>query len=177
VLRRAPLTCLAGLTLCAIALSATPGPAITPAADGADRRPWWRDTAGPEAAALRTGDPIPGSLLIKFRSRAGREDREGLRAAWRATRHRRFAGGAEHWRLAEKSSLTRALASLRRHPLVEYVEPDVIVGADATPLDEHYAQQWALANTGQTGGTPGADVDAEPAWDIATGSRSVRVAR
>ena len=28
-----------------------------------------------------------------------------------------------------------------------------------------YADQYALNNTGQTGGTPGADVDAELAWE------------
>mgnify|MGYP001154018392 CR=1 FL=1 len=34
---------------------------------------------------------------------------------------------------------------------------------------------YALNNTGQTGGTPGADIRAESAWSVSTGSRSVLV--
>ena len=35
---------------------------------------------------------------------------------------------------------------------------------------------WGLNNTGQTGGTPGADIDAERAWNVSTGSSDVMVA-
>ena len=45
----------------------------------------------------------------------------------------------------------------------------------ATANDPLYPQQWALNNTGQTGGTPGADVSAEEAWDISAGDPSVVV--
>ncbi len=44
------------------------------------------------------------------------------------------------------------------------------------PDDSQFSQQWALKNTGQTGGTPGADVHAEGAWDLTTGDPSVIVA-
>jgi len=37
------------------------------------------------------------------------------------------------------------------------------------PNDATFSQQWALHNTGQTGGTADADIDAPEAWDIATG--------
>ena len=37
------------------------------------------------------------------------------------------------------------------------------------PDDPSFLQQWALNNTGQSGGTTDADVDAPEAWDIATG--------
>ncbi|MCK6622983.1 MAG: S8 family serine peptidase, partial [Calditrichia bacterium] len=37
------------------------------------------------------------------------------------------------------------------------------------PNDPQFPNQWALNNTGQTGGTPDADIDAPEAWDIATG--------
>lgn len=37
------------------------------------------------------------------------------------------------------------------------------------PDDPMFNQQWALNNTGQTGGTPDADIDAPEAWDITTG--------
>lgn len=42
-----------------------------------------------------------------------------------------------------------------------------------TPNDPSFAQQWALNNTGQNGGTADADVDAPEAWDITTGGNTV----
>jgi len=44
------------------------------------------------------------------------------------------------------------------------------------PNDPFFSQQWALQNTGQTGGTPDADIDAPEAWDIDTGSAEVVIA-
>jgi len=41
------------------------------------------------------------------------------------------------------------------------------------PNDPMFNQQWALHNTGQTGGAPDADIDAPEAWDIATGGVTV----
>lgn len=37
------------------------------------------------------------------------------------------------------------------------------------PNDEYFGNQWCLRNTGQTGGTAGADISATVAWDITTG--------
>jgi len=48
--------------------------------------------------------------------------------------------------------------------------------SNAEPNDSFFAQQWALHNTGQTGGTADADIDAVEAWDIETGSPEVVIA-
>ncbi|MCC0179875.1 S8 family serine peptidase [Waterburya agarophytonicola K14] len=37
------------------------------------------------------------------------------------------------------------------------------------PNDPLFSQQWYLNNTGQSGGTPGEDINVLPAWEIATG--------
>lgn len=37
------------------------------------------------------------------------------------------------------------------------------------PNDAQFNQQWQYINTGQSGGTPGADIDADLAWDVTTG--------
>jgi subtilisin family serine protease len=42
--------------------------------------------------------------------------------------------------------------------------------------DPLFAQQWHYENTGQSGGTPGADIDLKFAWDIQQGSPDVVVA-
>jgi len=59
---------------------------------------------------------------------------------------------------------------------VKYAEPDYEITLSRRPNDPRYSQQWALNNTGQTGGTPGADIGAEEAWDIFTGSSEVVIA-
>lgn len=60
---------------------------------------------------------------------------------------------------------------------VEYAEPDYYVFATATsPNDPSFAgDYWGLNNTGQTGGTPDADIDAPEAWSLTTGSSDVIV--
>lgn len=40
---------------------------------------------------------------------------------------------------------------------------------NTTPNDVDFSSQWQYINTGQSGGTAGADLDAELAWDITTG--------
>lgn len=56
------------------------------------------------------------------------------------------------------------------------VEPNYAVSAQLTPNDPRFSELWGLNNTGQTGGTAGADIDAPQAWDTTTGSSAVVVA-
>ncbi|MDB9485369.1 S8 family serine peptidase [Dolichospermum circinale CS-537/01] len=79
--------------------------------------------------------------------------------------------GAEIWTLSGKTSVETALATYRNSPTFKYIEPDYIVTKAATfPNDPGFPQLWGLHNTGQTGGTPDADIDAPEAWDIQTGN-------
>ena len=67
------------------------------------------------------------------------------------------------------------IEELTSHPLVEFAEPNYLLYAIAAPNDPRYGEEWGLNNTGQTGGTLDADIDAPEAWDITTGSASVVV--
>jgi alpha-tubulin suppressor-like RCC1 family protein/subtilisin family serine protease len=58
---------------------------------------------------------------------------------------------------------------------IAYVEPDYIAHAIGIPNDTKFSQLWGMHNTGQTGGTADADIDAPEAWGIATGSSAVKV--
>jgi thermitase len=60
-----------------------------------------------------------------------------------------------------------AVAALNRSPLVQYAELNTILTASATPNDPRYAEEYGLNNTGQTGGTPDADIDAPEGWTSA----------
>jgi subtilisin family serine protease len=44
------------------------------------------------------------------------------------------------------------------------------------PNDEYFPKQWHLHNTGQSGGTPGADIRAPESWDITTGDPNIVIA-
>lgn len=64
----------------------------------------------------------------------------------------------------------------RRIDEVAYAEPDYIVYAFETyPDDASFSQLWGLHNTGQSGGTADADIDAPEAWDMAVGTTNVLV--
>ncbi len=45
--------------------------------------------------------------------------------------------------------------------------------SSSEPNDEFFDQQWNLNNTGQTGGTPGADISALDAWKYTTGNNGL----
>ena len=72
--------------------------------------------------------------------------------------------------------LKRLLNSLSLSDKFEDAEPNYIVKALKTPNDSRFNELWAMNNTGQTGGTPDADIDAPQAWDFSTGSKEVIVA-
>jgi len=65
------------------------------------------------------------------------------------------------------------VAALRLHGGVEFAEPNTFGSYTATPNDASFGSQWNLSNSGQSGGTNGADVEAVAAWDIQDGDPSV----
>ena len=58
---------------------------------------------------------------------------------------------------------------------VAYVEPDYLRSIRSTPGDTDFGRLWGMHNTGQSGGTTDADIDALEAWEITTGSSEVVV--
>ena len=83
--------------------------------------------------------------------------------------------GAQIWKFSG-ISVENALAKYGNSTFFEYIEPDHIVKAGAVtpnstlPNDPSFSQLWGLNNTGQSGGTPDADIDAPEAWDIQKGN-------
>ena len=61
-------------------------------------------------------------------------------------------------------------------PGFQYIEPGFAITVDSTfPDDSMFDSLCGLHNTGQTGGTPDADIDAPEPWDIHTGTGGVIV--
>lgn len=113
-------------------------------------------------------------FLIRFSSRATPEQinnvlsQEGLEEV-------QFFPGSKIYRVEGLSSesSTKILQRLNEKKTVAYAEPNYIVEANRTPNDPYYSSLWALQNTGQSGGTVGADIDIDSVWDSLTGSSVV----
>src|SRR5918994_3414009 len=57
------------------------------------------------------------------------------------------------------SSVDEAVSELKGRPEVAYAEPNFLYRSTAIPDDPLFPTLWGLDNTGQTGGTPDADID------------------
>ncbi|RME40378.1 MAG: hypothetical protein D6788_03400, partial [Planctomycetota bacterium] len=153
-----------------------------------------KGTAGLSVAALRADPavkavgavyrfpgsdvPVIGSRRLVVKVRAGLSDAELLRL-WNdygLEDVQPFEGldGVYLGRLADptvdEADAAEALAADDR---TVWANPDFYRATTAyqvVPSDEFFDLQWHLNNTGQTGGTPDADIDAVEAWVSATGA-------
>lgn len=64
----------------------------------------------------------------------------------------------------------------KQKKIIEYVEPNYKIKKEIIPNDSSFDLKWGLDNTGQTGGTLDADIDAPEAWDTITDCSSVVIA-
>jgi subtilisin family serine protease len=71
-----------------------------------------------------------------------------------------------------------AVGQYQKSGLVEFAEPDQVGQVFGTPNDLYYlnGSLWGLHNTGQSGGTPGADIHAPEGWDLVTSASNIIVA-
>jgi hypothetical protein len=133
----------------------------------------WAAASPPAALAAAY---VPGELLVRFRPGLPAADRASVESAVRARPLGRFSLiDVEHLRLDEGTTVEQALAALVGDPRVQYAEPNYVVHADLVPNDPRFPEMWALQNTGQSGGTPGADIRAVEAWDKQTGDRDMLI--
>ena len=66
---------------------------------------------------------------------------------------------------APEASAQEVQVALQSNPLVDCFGSNGSVSGQVVPDDTDFAQLWGLNNTGQTGGTADADIDAPEAWD------------
>ncbi len=120
-----------------------------------------------------------GELLVRFREGVT-EEAKGLAVNSRGVRRKkklRGEGRLERVELGSGEDAALAAEALRLDPSVELAEPNfIITRSQHAPDDERFSEQWALLNTGQSGGQPGADVSAPAAWRTTTGDSSAVVA-
>jgi len=120
---------------------------------------------------VTTNSENTDGILVKFRNTVGGASR---------ARSLNSAGLVAQGSFSLVPGLTRAqplpgltveetLIALASDNAVAYAEPDYLLSIDAIPNDPQFDQQYALNNTGQNGGTLGADISASSAWDTQTG--------
>jgi subtilisin family serine protease len=132
---------------------------------------------------------VPGEIIVRYRTETiarGKENRtdyvsaegERMRVSVERFEGEELVKGLRLARVEPEKTLS-AIAALNKEPDVLYAEPNYIMHATALPNDPQFIQLWGLKNTGQSfnglAGVPGADIDAELAWNITTGSSSVVV--
>lgn len=72
--------------------------------------------------------------------------------------------------------LVTAIEELQKLPEVLYAEPNYKVQInEEIPNDEYFDELYALKNTGQDSGTPGADISATKAWSLHQGNPNIRI--
>jgi subtilisin family serine protease len=121
---------------------------------------------------------VPDEVIVRFRDGVPELNKSSARSRVSGTRLRAFRilNGLEHHRLPRNVSVDEAIARYRQDPDVLYAEPNYIVRTTNTPNDPSFGELWGLYNSGQSGGIPGAHIDAPSAWNVTTGSSSVVVA-
>jgi subtilisin family serine protease len=124
--------------------------------------------------------PSVTEILIRFKHDTSFLQRQAFSAKMGFTQIRSYDRFRINlWQLpqsTDNSSLEQLLTKLRRDPAVEWAEPNYRRYPQELPDDPMFGSQWHLENTGQSGGTPGADIHAAEAWDITTGNSNVVVA-
>jgi subtilisin family serine protease len=129
-----------------------------------------------ESTPGRWFEVVPEVVTVKFKetkTKGAMADFFGVRGA-DVVRANRL--GAIDVRVPDGLDPVKFVAELQETGLFKYAEVNTYGRWEYIPDDTQFGDQWGLDNTGQTGGTVDADVDAPEAWDIGVALPSVAVA-
>ena len=122
---------------------------------------------------------VKGEVLVKFKGSNRQQNITSISAyGVSVVKYYPVVGNIALLRFADERTPVKAMIeSLQKNAghLIEYVEPNFIVQTLGVPNDSQFSSLWGMNNTGQTGGTVDADIDAVEAWDVATDASSVVV--
>jgi PKD repeat protein len=122
----------------------------------------------PQFNALAAGVASPRRLLVKPKAGVALGLIASLNTSAQVIHTFPAIGNLQVLQLPPQMTLADALTFYRNSGLVQYAEPDVTVHVLLDPNDPRYTDGtlWGLHNTGQYGGTPGADIHAAQGWDL-----------
>lgn len=95
----------------------------------------------------------------------------------RLVRQLRFTPNTFEVRVAARRPLPEVLQELQSKPHYDFAEPMLLQAITGRwrPKDPDFGSQWQHTNDGSNGGTAGADIRAEQAWELTRG-KGVRIA-
>jgi subtilisin family serine protease/glutamine cyclotransferase len=112
---------------------------------------------------------VKDQLIIKFVTGATENQKKELRADLNSVTLRKFSIIDAELIQLSGMSVEQAIGLFKDDPRIVYVEPNYIWRANIIPNDPDFELLWGMHNTGQTGGTVDADIDAVDAWNIGIG--------
>jgi len=122
-------------------------------------------------------EAVPGEFIVKWKTGVVTLAADTLLRSMSTTQVQTFPEiGLSLMRMPATGNVTVLTDQIKSNPNVEYIEPNYIYRASVVPDDPQYGELWGMNNTGQTGGTNDADLDAPEAWDTQTGSDSTLIA-
>jgi thermitase len=119
---------------------------------------------------------VAGEMIVKLADGADESDLERVNERNDAETEETLPGDLALVDLPRDLTVEEAVETYEDSPSIEYAEPDYLLRPAATPNDPDFSSLYGLNNTGQTGGTPDADIDAPEAWDVTTGDPNLVVA-
>jgi subtilisin family serine protease len=127
----------------------------------------------PPAAEEKTHDAF--SILVRFASSAALLNAANIVNHTAISQTFPLIPGLVAIQLKGEISAAQAIEAYQSICDVLYAEPNFLQYSDVIPGDSRFGELWGLENTGQSGGTVDADIDAPEAWNIATGDHDVVV--
>lgn len=122
-------------------------------------------------------EAVPGEFIVKWKTTVAPQAADSLISSMSTTQVKAFPEiGVSLIKVPATGDVTVLSNQLQNDPRIEYVEPNYIYRASGVPNDPQFNGLWGMNNTGQTGGTNDADIDAPEAWDTQTGSDSTLIA-
>ncbi|MCA9001935.1 MAG: S8 family serine peptidase, partial [Planctomycetes bacterium] len=122
--------------------------------------------------------PVEPGVIVRFQANWDRAGIQGLLGPqYRVGRSLYPALNLYLIHSVEGADPAAMISDLEAHQGVLYAQEDHPVASRQTfPADPSFGSMYGLHNTGQSGGTPDADIDAPEAWDLATGGTDAVIA-
>jgi subtilisin family serine protease len=131
-------------------------------------------------ASSTVGSPsyVPGRLILRLKDGLNAQAQSSFLQAEGLSTIRSFSStGAMLVQLAAGVDARQKALDLSTRSAVQYAEPDYYMKhISAVPNDPAFGELWGLQNTGQAGGTSGADIDVASVWNNFVGSSNTVIA-
>lgn len=124
---------------------------------------------------------VAGEVIVKYRKKLAPAEKKYSISTRHVSNAQTFArNNVQKIKIADDMTVDQAVDLYKADPDVLYAEPNYMYRLKAMPDDPQMYRLWGLANIGQvingSSGKTGADLDAEQAWELETGSREIVVA-